>query len=144
MLGELEHLPQDLDSFIFNGLSWKMTGVEDCTCADTCWNIFPLLGLWAMPVTWIIVGPRHVSECEGLLNQETLLPLFRNFPIWCSGPDWTISCWFPSQNFFFFNGHWPGLTNPCDILDSFNGTPLVQTPKCTISDLCYCKCFYSA
>ena len=91
MLGELEHLPQDLDSLIFNSLSRKMTGVEDCTCTDTCWNIFPLLDLWAMPVTWIIVGPRHVSECEGLLNQETLLPLFRNFLIWCSGPDRTIS-----------------------------------------------------
>ena len=26
--------------------------------------------------------------------------------------------------FFFFNGHWPGLTNPRDISDSFNGTPL--------------------
>ena len=124
MLGELEHLPQDLDSLIFNSLSRKMTGVEDCTCADTCWNIFPLLGLWAMPVTWIIVGPRHVSEHEGLLNRETLLPLFRNFLIWCSGPDQTISCWFPSQNLFFFNGHWPGLTNPRDISDSFNGTPL--------------------
>ena len=124
MLGELEHLPQDLDSLIFNSLSRKMTGVEDCTCTDTCWNIFPLLDLWAMPVTWIIVGPRHVSERKGLLNQETLLPLFRNFLIWCSGPDQTISCWFPSQNLFFFNGHWPGLTNPRDISDSFNGTPL--------------------
>ena len=88
-------------------------------------SIFLLLGHASQ---LIIVGPRHVSECEGLLNQETLLPLFKNFPIWCSGPDWTISHWFPGQKLFFFNGHcWPGLTNPCDISDSFNGTPLVLT-----------------